>query len=71
MYLGAVFMLFGAPLLLGSIWGLIIAGMSLLILVFRIVGEENMLMNELEGYSEYMKRVRYRLIPLIASDEVT
>jgi protein-S-isoprenylcysteine O-methyltransferase Ste14 len=37
----------------------------LLVLLFRIVGEENMLMNELEGYSEYMKRVRYRLIPSI------
>lgn len=65
MYLGAVFMMFGAPLLLGSIWGLIIAGMGLLVLVFRIVGEENMLMNELEGYLEYMKRARYRLIPFI------
>jgi protein-S-isoprenylcysteine O-methyltransferase Ste14 len=65
MYLGAVLMMFGAPLLLGSIWGLVIAGMGLLVLLLRIVSEENMLMNELEGYSEYMKRVRYRLIPSI------
>jgi protein-S-isoprenylcysteine O-methyltransferase Ste14 len=65
MYLGAVFMIFGAPLLLGSIGGLMIAGLALLVLLFRIVGEENMLMNELEGYSEYVKRVRYRLIPFI------
>jgi protein-S-isoprenylcysteine O-methyltransferase Ste14 len=65
MYLGAVFMMFGGPLLLGSIGGLIIAGMALLVLLFRILGEENMLMNELEGYSEYMKRVQYRLIPFI------
>lgn len=55
MYLGAVCMMFGAPLLLGSIWDCI-AGTALLVLLFRIVGEENMLMNELEGYSEYVKK---------------
>jgi protein-S-isoprenylcysteine O-methyltransferase Ste14 len=58
-------MMFGAPLLIGSVWGLIIAGMALLVLLVRIVGEEKMLMNEFDGYSEYMKRVRYRLLPSI------
>ena len=65
MYLGAVFMMFGAPLLLGSVWGLIIAVIGFAVLAGRIIGEEMMLINELEGYSEYQKRVRYRLIPLI------
>ena len=65
MYLGAVCMMFSAPLLLGSIWGLIIAGVALAVLLGRIIGEEKMLRNELEGYVEYMKKVRYRLIPLI------
>jgi protein-S-isoprenylcysteine O-methyltransferase Ste14 len=65
MYLGAVLMMFGAPLLLGSTWGLVIAVIALFVLVGRIVGEEEMLMNELEGYSDYMRRVRQRLIPLV------
>ena len=65
MYSGAVFMMFGGPLLIGSIWGLSIAVIALLVLIVRIVGEEKMLMNELQGYSEYMKRVRYRLLPTI------
>jgi protein-S-isoprenylcysteine O-methyltransferase Ste14 len=65
MYLGATLMMFGAPLLLGSIWGLMIAVIVLFVLVGRIVGEEKMLTNELEGYSDYMRRVRHRLIPFV------
>lgn len=33
--------------------------------VARIIGEERMLVNELEGYAEYKKKVAYRLIPFI------
>lgn len=65
MYSGCVFMMFGAPLLLGSIAGLIIGAIALAVLVGRIIGEEKMLSNELEGYSEYSQKVRYRLIPLV------
>jgi len=65
MYLGAVLMLFGAPLLLGSLAGVIIAIVALLVLVGRILGEEEMLKNELEGYSDYSKTVRSRLIPFV------
>jgi len=65
MYLGATLMLFGTPLLLGSMWGLMIAVVALFVLLGRIIGEEKMLMNELEGYSEYMRRVRHRLIPFV------
>ena len=31
----------------------------------RIIGEERMLVNELEGYGDYKKKVRYRLIPFV------
>jgi protein-S-isoprenylcysteine O-methyltransferase Ste14 len=65
MYLGAVLMMFGAPFLLGSIWGLIIGAIGFCLLIGRIIGEEKMLINELEGYSEYMDRVHYRLIPFV------
>ena len=65
MYLGGVLMFLGAPLLLGSSYGLI-AGLALTILLMaRIVGEERMLARELEGYRDYMQDVRYRLFPFL------
>jgi protein-S-isoprenylcysteine O-methyltransferase Ste14 len=63
MYLGAILMFFGTPLLLGSSWG-VLAGLALTVLLMgRIAGEEAMLTRELEGYQEYTKAVRYRLFP--------
>lgn len=65
MYLGGVLLFIGVPLLLGSAFGLAI-GLALVLLVAgRIVGEERLLVQELEGYEEYRARVKYRLIPLI------
>jgi protein-S-isoprenylcysteine O-methyltransferase Ste14 len=65
MYLGAILMFFGAPLLLGSLYG-IPAGLALtLLLMARIRGEESMLIRNLEGYGEYTQNVRYRLFPFI------
>ena len=58
MYLGAILMAAGVPMLLGSKYGLFIGfGLSGL-LVVRIIGEEKMLVNELEGYAEYEKEVK-------------
>jgi protein-S-isoprenylcysteine O-methyltransferase Ste14 len=63
MYLGAILMFIGAPLLLGSLYGLL-AGLALTILLMaRILGEEAMLDRDLEGYREYTQTVRYRLFP--------
>jgi protein-S-isoprenylcysteine O-methyltransferase Ste14 len=65
MYLGALLMFVGAPLLLGSSFGLAVAAAMTLLLAFRTIGEERVLANELEGYGEYRQRVRYRLVPLV------
>jgi len=65
LYLGCTLMMFGGPLLLGSICGLAIALIALVVLFGRIAGEEKMLVNELAGYADYKARVRYRLIPLV------
>jgi protein-S-isoprenylcysteine O-methyltransferase Ste14 len=65
MYLGAVLMFAGAPLLLGSSVGLALAAALTLVLAFRIVGEERVLSAELEGYAAYRQKVRYRLVPLV------
>jgi len=65
MYLGGLLLFVGTPLLLGSIYGVIIGLIMIFLLAGRIIGEEKMLVNELDGYADYMKRVRYRLIPFI------
>ena len=61
----ALLMMVGAPLLLGSVYGLIIALIGLVMVMARIGGEEKMLAEELEGYEEYRQKVHYRLIPLV------
>jgi len=65
LYLGCALMMFGAPLLLGSVYGLIISAVGSLLIAGRIMGEEKMLLDELEGYEAYQKKVKYRLIPFI------
>lgn len=65
MYLGGVLMFLGTPLLLGSVWGFV-AGLALAVLLMaRIIGEEAMLVEELEGYGDYCKKVRFRLLPFV------
>jgi protein-S-isoprenylcysteine O-methyltransferase Ste14 len=65
MYLGADLMFIGSPLLLGSLWGLALGVGLVLLLAFRIVGEERMLVDDLEGYAEYCRKVRHRLLPFV------
>jgi protein-S-isoprenylcysteine O-methyltransferase Ste14 len=65
MYLGALLLFAGAPVLLGSAWGLLVSGALTLLLAARILGEERMLVQELEGYAEYRRKVRYRLVPFV------
>lgn len=65
MYVGNVIMMVGAPLALGSYWGLIFILPGVLALVFRIRDEEKMLNQDLAGYSEYAQQVRYRLMPYV------
>jgi protein-S-isoprenylcysteine O-methyltransferase Ste14 len=65
MYAGAVLFFLGTPLLLGSWYGIALAPLLIAVLAVRTLLEERTLGAELEGYTEYAARVRYRLIPLI------
>jgi protein-S-isoprenylcysteine O-methyltransferase Ste14 len=65
LYLGCALMMFGAPFLVGSVYGLILSSLGFLLLVGRILGEEKMLVEELEGYAAYQRKVKYRLIPFV------
>ena len=63
MYSGAVWLIVGTPLLLGSWYGLLWSAALIALLGYRAVLEENTLKAELEGYDAYAARVRYRLVP--------
>lgn len=63
MYAGAVLLFFGAPLWLGSWWGVAIGALFSVVLAGRAVLEERTLARELAGYDDYRRRVRYRLVP--------
>jgi len=65
MYGGALLLIAGIPLLLGSWWGLVMALVIVLLLAVRAVMEERTLMAELPGYTDYAARVRYRFVPFI------
>jgi len=65
MYSATVLLFLSMPLILGSLPAFIIMLAYIPIIVKRIKNEEDVLEAELKGYSEYRKKVRYKLIPFI------
>jgi protein-S-isoprenylcysteine O-methyltransferase Ste14 len=63
MYAGFVLFAVGAPLLLGSWYGVPGALVLIAIVARRAVLEERVLRERLPGYSDYAERVRYRFVP--------
>lgn len=62
-YTGAIIGSIGVALILGSIWSLIPALISGIVLIIRTKLEDDTLKAELEGYVEYTQKTRYRLVP--------
>jgi protein-S-isoprenylcysteine O-methyltransferase Ste14 len=65
MYSGALVMLFGTPLALGSWWGLLIFLALTFLIVWRLLEEERFLSDNLSGYKEYCRQVQNRLVPFV------
>ncbi len=63
MYAGALVLLLGIPVALGSWWGLLIVAAMLPALIWRLIDEEDFLAKNLPGYVAYQSDVRFRLIP--------
>ena len=63
MYSGTVLFFVGAPLLLGSWWGVAMSPLFIVLFAIRARIEERALLAGLPGYADYMARVRYRLVP--------
>ena len=65
MYAITILLFLTMPLILGSIISFIIFLIYPLLIIKRIKNEENVLEKELKGYTEYKKKVKYRIIPFI------
>ena len=65
LYSGAILMILGIPIGLGSWISLIFALIGALAIILRIKFEENMLIKGMDGYDEYRSRVKYKIIPKI------
>ena len=63
MYAGAMLWMIGLPLLLDSAVGLPVGGLLIVMMGVRAVGEERLLEQALDGYADYKRRVRFRLLP--------
>jgi protein-S-isoprenylcysteine O-methyltransferase Ste14 len=62
-YVSAIIGNLSMPLALGSVWALIPAVITVVLIVVRTALEDRTLRAELPGYAEYAQRVRYRLLP--------
>jgi protein-S-isoprenylcysteine O-methyltransferase Ste14 len=62
-YTGGILMAISISLVLGSLWGLIPSGVVFVLLIIRTYLEDTTLQKELGGYSDYTKKVKYRLLP--------
>jgi protein-S-isoprenylcysteine O-methyltransferase Ste14 len=63
MYMGGLLLLLGTLLALGSYWGLLAFVAMSPALIWRLLDEECFLSARLQGYSEYCRKVRWRLVP--------
>ena len=65
MYMVTIFLFLSMPLILGSIISFLIFLIYPIVIVKRIKNEEKFLEQNLQGYTEYKQKVKYRLIPFI------
>jgi len=64
-YLGMIISLIGVPLITTSTWSSIPTLIAVILLLIRTSLEDKTLQNELDGYGEYSRKTRYKLIPLV------
>ncbi len=65
MYAVTIWLFLSIPLVLGSFFSLLCFLPYPIIMVVRILNEEKVLAEGLDGYADYKKKVKYRLIPFI------
>jgi protein-S-isoprenylcysteine O-methyltransferase Ste14 len=65
MYSATIILFLSMPLILGSLISFFVFLLYPVLIIIRIINEEKLLEKELIGYTEYKKKVKYRLIPFI------
>ena len=65
MYLATTTLFLSFPIVLGSLYGFLVFLFYPIILMIRIINEEKILEEGLEGYKDYKDNVKYRMIPFI------
>ena len=63
MYAGAVLYFIGAPLVMGSLWGLVGSAALAVGIAVRALGEEAVLKADLPGYADYLVKTPWRIVP--------
>jgi protein-S-isoprenylcysteine O-methyltransferase Ste14 len=63
MYAGMALFVIGTPLMLSSLWGLAATPVLFVLLAMRTLGEEQVLKQDLAGYSDYMTKTPWRIVP--------
>jgi len=63
MYVGALAMYPAMACMLGSRWALALAGVTMVLFIWRTANEDSVLRRELPGYEAYAAVTRYRLLP--------
>ena len=65
MYAVTLWLFLSIPVVLGSWWALLCFSPYLAVIVVRIRNEEAVLDAELDGYTDYKKSVKYRILPFV------
>ena len=65
MYSATILMFLSMPLVLGSLPSFVIMLMYIPLIVKRIRNEEKVLLDGLDGYEEYCRKVKYRVMPFV------
>jgi len=65
MYAVTIWLFLAIPIILGSWYSLLCFAPYVVIIAVRIIGEERLLSEKLEGYAEYKQKVKFRLLPFI------
>jgi protein-S-isoprenylcysteine O-methyltransferase Ste14 len=62
-YAGGILTLLSTPIMLGSLWAFLPAGFVVGLIIVRTFLEDKTLQAELDGYREYSREVKFRLLP--------
>lgn len=65
MYAVTIWLFLAIPVVLGSWWSILCFALYIPVIIVRIGNEEKILEAGLEGYSDYKKRVKYRILPFV------